>query len=103
MNRHNLIILVNIFLVGCTSVQTKKEGSSTAETLETSENFKSLDTIVNFSGYWVNESYVNSVKKTKSPVKTHVPENSCIWIPKRTLQFTGMIDGFHEGGESLLP
>jgi hypothetical protein len=66
-------------------------------------DFKTFDTAVSFAGIWVNESYVDKVRKTRSPRQSQgVTEESCIIIPPRTLQVTRMIDGFHEGEEDIV-
>lgn len=90
-----------LLFASCNSNQEIKSPTSPA-TPGAVHNFKTLDTTINFSGYWINEAYVTSVQETKSPVKAIIPEKSCIWIPKRTLIPTGMVYGFHESGEGLV-
>jgi len=66
------------------------------------DDYQKLDTTLFFSGLWVNERYVNVLRKTKSPSTMEIPEYSCILIPAKTLKETSFIAGFHEGGESLM-
>ena len=52
------------------------------------DDFRKFDTAISFTGFWVNEKYIESLIKTKSPSRADVPENSCFTIPARTLQGT---------------
>lgn len=65
-------------------------------------DYQKLDTALSFAGLWVNEKYVNGLRKTKSPSSMEIPEYSCILIPARTLMETTFIEGFHEGSASLI-
>jgi hypothetical protein len=65
-------------------------------------DFKTLDTALSFAGFWVNETYIDNIRKTKSPLRSQEVEESCIIIPSRTLQITRMIAGFHEGAEDMV-
>lgn len=96
-----LIVSLILALYACNSSDASHSQNTTTVPTPAKEGFKTLDTTVSFSGYWVNEKYVDSIRITKSPVNTPIPENSCISIPNRTLKTTGMISGFHEGGEGL--
>jgi hypothetical protein len=102
MKLENLFILTILFITSCTSVQKKEVALQNNDTTVSSSTFKTLDTSLSFSGFWVNEQYATSIKKTKSPTGTEIPETSCISIPDRTLTVTRMIYGFHEGGEDLV-
>lgn len=68
---------------------------------ETSSALRTLDTIVPFAGFWINERYINDIERTKSPLQSQGADVSCIDIPGRTLQRTRMIWGFHDGGADL--
>jgi len=58
--------------------------------------FKTFDTAVYFSGFYVSENYLNLVNQTKS-LKVAQDSGLCIDIPQRTLK-TAMIGyHFHEG------
>lgn len=59
------------------------------------------DTVLSFSGTWVNEDYANKIREFKAPGGTTVPMESCIIIPERTLVVTRMIAGFYEGAADL--
>lgn len=92
------LILITIFglLFSCTSNDRKQDGSKNL----TDDQFKSLDTVVSFSGYWLSEDYFNSIRQFKSPKKAQ-DGSQFIFIPDRTLQQTIMIYNFHEGGTFL--
>lgn len=64
--------------------------------------FKKLDTVVPFTGFWLNEIYINNIAKTGSPRACQNLSECCIDIPGRTLQSTSMIYGFHEGGQEIV-
>jgi hypothetical protein len=59
------------------------------------------DTSIPFEGLWVNEHYVNEIKGGKPIRECQDTETKCIVVPRRTLQVTSIIFGFHEGGQSL--
>lgn len=91
--RYIIIILTTGALFSCSS--TDKNTNYNTET-----NFKTKDTTISFSGYWLCKDYFESIKKSKSPKKAQ--ENSeFIYIPDRTLKKTMMISNFHEGGGVL--
>ncbi len=95
-----IIVLLICLLYSCNDNKSAKAEATIASVQNLqSANFRKLDTVLYFSGLWVNEEYVASIKKTRSPVNAELPDNSCILIPQRTLQSTAMIYGFHEGGE----
>jgi len=64
--------------------------------------FKTLDTIVPFSGYWVNRQYIQKIRDHGSVHLAQNIEESNIRIPDRTLQVTRMIGGFHDGGPDMV-
>ena len=66
----------------------------------TSIDFKTYDTTLSFSGYWLTEKYIKDIRKNKSP-KLAQDGSEYIYIPDRTLKKTMMIYNFHEGGEFL--
>jgi hypothetical protein len=94
--------LVILVISSCTSVQKKEVALQNNDTTVSSSTFKTLDTSLSFSGFWVNEQYATSIKKTKSPTGTEVPKTSCISIPDKTLMVTRIIYGFHEGGGDVV-
>ncbi len=69
---------------------------------KTSENYKTQKTSIPFSGFWVNETYIKSVQKTKSPRLPNGMLESCIKIPTSTLSVTRMVSGFYDGGPNLV-
>jgi hypothetical protein len=64
--------------------------------------FMKLDTLVPFSGVWVNEIYIQNIHHSRSPRQSQGVMESCINIPSRTLQVTSMISGFHEGAADMV-
>jgi hypothetical protein len=95
MIRLSIFFLTSILLFACTSHSRKpKESFAT--------NFKTLDTLVPFSGFWVNEVYLKNIERTKSPKECQNISESCIKIPARTLQVTSMVSGFHEGAGDMI-
>ncbi|HEY0610445.1 MAG TPA: hypothetical protein VGD35_12330 [Chitinophaga sp.] len=69
---------------------------------EAPTDFKTLDTALSFAGLWVNETYIDNIRKTRSPRQSQDVMESCITIPTRTLQVTRMIADFHEGAEDMV-
>jgi hypothetical protein len=69
---------------------------------ESPSDFKTLDTALSFAGLWVNETYIDNIRKTRSPRQSQDVMESCITIPSRTLQVTRMVAGFHEGAEDMV-
>ena len=63
-------------------------------------DFKKLDTLISFSGYWLSESYFNDIKKYKSPKKAQ-NNSEFIVIPSRTRKPVMMLLDFHEGDPYL--
>jgi len=64
--------------------------------------FKTLRVVVPFPGAYVNEEYIDSLRKNQSPSMDQGVKESCIEIPDSTLKSTSMIYGFHEGGEGMI-
>lgn len=92
----NIIFMVLIgFMFSC-SFNDRKPDSSKAFI----DDFKSLDTTISFSGYWLSEDYYNSIQQFSSPQKAQ-DGSLFIDIPDKTLQQTIMIYNFHEGGTFL--
>jgi hypothetical protein len=61
-----------------------------------------LDTLVPFSGVWVNDVYIRNILRNRSPRRSQNVQQSCITIPPRTLQITRMVGGFHEGAADMV-
>jgi hypothetical protein len=68
----------------------------------TAPDFKTFRTALGFAGAWVNEIYVDSIRKNRSPRYDQKIGEGCINIPDSTLKTTSMISNFHEGGEPIL-
>jgi hypothetical protein len=69
---------------------------------EKKPDFKTVHAALGFAGAWVNEMYVDSIHKNRSPKQDQDIEESCIRIPDSTLMKTSMIFGFHEGGPEMV-
>jgi hypothetical protein len=95
MIRLYIFFLTSTLLVACTSNYKKQKERF-------SSNFKTLDTVVPFSGFWVNETYVKNIERTKSPRQSQNVMESCLTIPARTLQPTTMVSGFHDGAAEMV-
>jgi hypothetical protein len=76
--------------------------ASRSPSRRTSPDFKTFQTALGFAGAWVNEIYVDSIRKNRSPRKDQGIRESCINIPDSTLKMTSMISGFHEGGAGMV-
>jgi len=76
--------------------------NSNQQNSDTSNSFKTLDTIVPFAGFWLNEKYVNTVIKTKSPLQAQDENANCITIPSNTLEVTRMVGGLHDGAADMI-
>src|SRR5580704_10096703 len=61
-----------------------------------------LDTAVQFSGLWVNVTYLQRLNATHSPRLSQGIMKSCIIVPARTLQVTRMIAGFYDGAADMV-
>jgi hypothetical protein len=95
MTRLLIFLLIFSIVCSCTSSDKQRVGQLT-------QDFQTLDTIVPFSGFWVNELYINNIKKNKSPRLSQGVDKSCITIPDKTLQVTRMVAGFHEGAADMI-
>ncbi|MDQ3109190.1 MAG: hypothetical protein M3R17_04785 [Bacteroidota bacterium] len=97
-------LITTIFLllaIGLLSSCSSNEPKETTDSVNTgTTDIKKNDTLLPFSGYWVNEEYYNSINKFKSPRKAQ-DNGEFIFIPERALKPTMMITGFHEGGPYL--
>jgi hypothetical protein len=90
-------LLSSILLFSCTSSGTKNRTDSLVLPA-----FKRLDTLVPFSGVWVNAIYTRRIHRNRSPRMSQDVGESCIIIPARTLQVTRMVGGFHDGAEDIV-
>ncbi len=81
------------------SVSPIADGSPSGRTLP---DFKTFHTALGFAGAWVNQIYVDSIRKNRSPRQDQWISESCINIPDSTLKTTSMISGFHEGGAEMV-
>lgn len=92
-------ILFSILTIGllfsCSSTERQESSNRT-----TSVDFKKLDTLISFGGYWLGEDYFNSIREFKSPKKAQ-DGSEFLFIPDRTLKQTMMIYNFHEGNPQL--
>jgi len=95
MKTYILYLTIPVIILACNSTD-KKQNDSTAT------DFKTLDTIVPFPGFWVNEIYLKNIERTKSPRECQNVSESCIRIPARTLQATSMVSNFHEGAAEMI-
>ena len=76
--------------------------SNEQQSSDTSNRFKTLDTIVPFTGFWLSEKYINTVIKTKSPLHSQDENANSITIPSKTLEVTRMVGGLHEGAADMV-
>ncbi|MCK6649455.1 MAG: hypothetical protein L6Q66_07355 [Bacteroidia bacterium] len=88
-----ILTLIIGFFCSCSSTNSNTEQISAT-------NFKTKDTAISFTGYWLSKDYFESIKKIKSP-KNAQDNSEFIFIPSRTLKQTMMISNFHEGGPTL--
>jgi hypothetical protein len=65
-------------------------------------DFKKVDTVVPFAGFWLNEKYVKKIGQTKSPRQCQDVSETCLWIPARTLQGSSISSDLHEGGVEMV-
>jgi hypothetical protein len=101
MNRL-LLFLISISCLSSCSNTASKDSSDDASENGRVTNTRLLDTALSFSGIWVNEAYLSKLKATQSPRLSQNIMNSYIIIPRRTLEVTRMIHGFHEGGGDMI-
>jgi len=109
MNRILLSLLIACCVFSCVNPDAEQE-ATTRDSVVLNEpspevaqtDFRTLDTALSFAGLWVNETYIDKIRKTGSPRLSQEVTESCITIPARTLQLTRMIEAFHEGGSDLM-
>ena len=77
-------------LCSCSSIDKNIEQTSV-------NNFKTKDTTISFTGYWLCKDYIESINNFKSPKKAQY-NSKFIYIPDSTIKQTMMIGNFHEGG-----
>jgi hypothetical protein len=65
-------------------------------------DFKKVDTVVPFAGFWLNEKYVKKIRQTKSPRECQDVSETSLWIPDRTLQASSISSDLHEGGVEMV-
>jgi hypothetical protein len=108
MNRILLLLLIACCVFSCVNPAAEQHAADKDSVVlnepspEAPADFKTLDTALSFAGLWVNETYIDRIRKTKSPRQSQDVMESCITIPSRTLQVTRMIAGFHEGAEDMV-
>jgi hypothetical protein len=108
MNRIPLLLLIASCIFSCADPAAEQAAAGKDSVVlnepspETPADFKTLDTALSFAGLWVNETYIDNIRKTRSPRQSQDVMESCITIPSRTLQVTRMVAGFHEGAEDLV-
>ena len=59
-------------------------------------DYKTFDTIIPFSGYWLSENYYENIINNKSP-KAAQNNSYVVVIPDRTLKATTILYDFHDG------
>ncbi len=90
-----ILIIVAGLIFSCGSNKKKQDAA-----IISTEDYKKLDTVLYFSGYWLSEDYFNSIQEFHSPRRAQ-DGSQFIVIPNNTLQQTIMIYNFHEGGSFL--
>lgn len=108
MNRIFFLLLITCCIFSCVNPAAEQDAAA-KDSVALNEaspglpaDFKTLDTVLGFAGFWVNEKYIDNIRKTRSPLRSQGIEESCIMIPSRTLQVTRMIADFHEGAEDIV-
>ena len=96
------VLLSILILCSCSSNNKSPTEKQNIKDKTVIEGFKTFDTIVRFSGYWVNETYLKSLQETRSTIiaqgaDTKVP--TALIIPSQTLQTVGVNWNFNEGDE----
>lgn len=108
MNRILLLLLIACCVFSCVNPAAEQQAAAKDSVVlneaapEAPADFKTLDTALSFAGLWVNETYIDKIRKTKSPRQSQDVMESCITIPSRTLQVTRMVAGFHEGAADMV-
>lgn len=97
-----LFLLILIFFTDCSS-ESSTETENTNQSTDKNKAFLKKDTIIPFSGFWINEKYYLDVLKTKSPKESQEIVGFCaIDIPRRTLQTASPWLNFHESGDDFI-
>lgn len=112
ITRPLLTPLIILCMLSCTSPRDRDSRSDPdssvsliaggSPSVKTTPDFKTFHTALGFAGAWVNEIYVDSIRKNQSPRQDQGISESCINIPDSTLKTTSMISGFHEGGAEMV-
>jgi hypothetical protein len=108
MKRILLLLLIASCAFSCVNPAAEQEAANKDSIVlnepspEATSDFRTLDTSLSFAGLWVNETYIDNIRKTRSPRQSQDVMESCITIPSRTLQVTRMVEGFHEGAEDVV-
>jgi hypothetical protein len=112
INRPLLTPLILLCMLSCASPRDRGSRSDPDSSVspiaggspsgKTAPDFKTFHTALGFTGAWVNEIYVDSIRKNRSPRQDQWISESCINIPDSTLKTTSMISGFHEGGAEMV-
>lgn len=101
-----VILFLSVCCFSCSSPGPKSastaDSSSRPVSAEAIPAFKTLDTIVPFPGVWVNADYIKKIRNHESVHLAQNVDESCIIIPRRTLQTTRMVSGFHEGAADMV-
>jgi len=90
-------IIVGIFGLLCSCSFNKKPHEN-----DNSKSYEKLDTIVPFSGFWLNENYIETVLRTRSPRQSQNENANSIIIPKRTLEVTSIFGALHDGAADMI-
>jgi len=104
MKRILLLLLIASCAFSCVNPAAEQEAANKDSIVlnepspEATSDFRTLDTSLSFAGLWVNETYIDNIRKTRSPRQSQDVMESCITIPSRTLQVTRMVEGFHRRG-----
>ena len=98
MIRLFVTLLTCSILFACNSTNPKPSAPIASHVI----NFKTLDTVVPFAGFWLNEKYVKKIGRTKSPRECQDISETCLWIPARTLQSSSISSDLHEGGVEMV-
>lgn len=108
LSRLVILLSISMWLLSCSSSGDHEKSVPVSDSVAPSRKpavlsrIKTPDTVLSFAGVWVNEIYVDKIRKSHSPRLSQGIMASCIVIPDSTLKETNMVAGFHEGGPQMV-
>ena len=96
MIKLSVTLLASFFLIACHSTDSKPNAGPAS-------NAQKQDTVVPFGGFWLNETYIKNIERTRSPRESQdASHDCCLFMPSSTLQTASIATDVHEGGREMV-